>query len=137
MNRNTTIKKSVLGILVATSFFSNAYAANQPVAPEVATAKTDKELVLGKKSMVVTNNPWASKAASEILSKGGNATDAAIAAAFMLGLTEPQSSGIGGGGYAMVYNNKKMKAYDGREVAPRSANPQWFIGSDGKPLSFD
>ncbi|AUR51260.1 gamma-glutamyltransferase [Aquella oligotrophica] len=137
MNRNTTIKKSVLGVLVATSFFSNAYAANQPVAPEVATAKTDKELVLGKKSMVVTNNPWASQAASEILGKGGNATDAAIAAAFMLGLTEPQSSGIGGGGYAMVYNDKKMKAYDGREVAPRSANPQWFIGSDGKPLSFD
>jgi gamma-glutamyltranspeptidase/glutathione hydrolase len=105
--------------------------------PELATSKTQKQLVFGKKSMVVTNNPWATLAATAMLKEGGNATDAAIAAGFMLGLTEPQSSGIGGGGYVLSYNNKKLIAFDGREVAPHSASASWFLDKSGQPLSFD
>ncbi|MBX9597906.1 MAG: gamma-glutamyltransferase [Burkholderiales bacterium] len=100
------MKQNKIALLVLSSIiplFANA-TASQPVAPEVATAKTEKPLLTGKHSMIVTNNPWASKAAQQMLDKGGNATDAAIAAAFVLGLTEPQSSGIGGGGYALSYH---------------------------------
>lgn len=134
---NPTIRKLALSISL-TAISSLAVAANsQPVAPEVASGKTTQQLSFGKNSMVVTNNPWATKAATEILNAGGNATDAAIAAGFMLGLTEPQSSGVGGGGYILSYNGKKLVAYDGREVAPQSANPNWFLGTDGKPVSFE
>lgn len=120
-------------------FMPITFAATQSIAPEVKTGVERKDLVIGKRSMVVTNNPWASKAANQILSEGGNAVDAAIAAGFVLGLTEPQSSGIGGGGYALTYNkkNNKMVVYDGREVAPKSANPNWFLKEDGTPLDFD
>lgn len=86
--------------------------------------------------MVVTNNPWASMAANKILAQGGTATDAAISAALVLGLTEPQSSGIGGGGYAVTYHNNKLVAYDGREVAPHTADSKWFLDSNGKQLDF-
>lgn len=95
-------------------------------------------LVSGLHSMVVTNNPFASEVAQEILSSGGNAVDASIAAGFVLGLTEPESSGVGGGGYALTYiaKNKQKIAYDGREVAPHTANPEWFLDKDGKPINF-
>jgi gamma-glutamyltranspeptidase/glutathione hydrolase len=95
-------------------------------------------LVQSKVSMIVTNNPWASKTAQEILAAGGNAVDAAIAASFVLGLTEPASSGIGGGGYAITYSasNKQLWAYDGRETAPHTAKPDWFLDKNGKPMEF-
>ena len=89
--------------------------------------------------MVVTNNPWASRAASHILKQGGNAVDAAVAAAFVLGLTEPSSSGLGGGGFALTYDQakKKLKAYDGREIAPKSATPDLFINAKGQLMRFE
>lgn len=126
-----TFNKIILVTLSAIAF--NSYAVTN-LASETITP-TDK-LATGKKSMVVTNNPWSSKAANQILSQGGNATDAAIAAALVLSLTEPQSSGIGGGGYALSYHKGKIKSYDGREVAPASANPSWFLDENGKPLDF-
>lgn len=105
--------------------------------PEAASKHVVKSLSHGKHSMIVTNNPLATQTAQKILDQGGNAFDAAIAASFVLGLTEPQSSGIGGGGYALIYANKKIKSYDGRETAPHSANANWFMGADNKPMSFD
>src|SRR5580700_4325546 len=106
--------------------------------PEEKSDYQIKPLVVGQHSMVVTNNIWATKAAQAILSKGGNAFDAAIAAGFVLGLTEPQSSGIGGGGYALTYaqQNHQLLAYDGRETAPHSANPDWFLDENGKTLKI-
>lgn len=101
--------------------------------PEDKSDYQSKPLVTGQHSMIVTNNTWATKAAETILNKGGNAFDAAIAAGFVLGLTEPQSSGIGGGGYALTYSQKnhQLLAYDGRETAPHSANPNWFLDKNG------
>ena len=128
----------LFSLLCATYISANA-TTNQPLAPELATTKQTKALVNAKNSMIVTNNPSASKAAEQILKDGGNATDAAIAAAFMLGLTEPQSSGIGGGGYALSYQNKtkQLIAFDGRETAPASASPNWFLDAANKPLDFE
>lgn len=122
-----------LALLAAT----NVCADDPTNKPERSSGNLAKELVHGKRTMVVTNNPWASKVADQILMQGGSATDAAIAAGFVLGLTEPQSSGIGGGGYAISLDNGKLIAYDGREAAPHSATPDMFIDADGQPMAFD
>jgi gamma-glutamyltranspeptidase/glutathione hydrolase len=107
--------------------------------PENPSKISEKPLVQGSHSMIVTNNPWASKTAAAILELGGNAIDAAIAAGFVLALTEPQSSGLGGGGYAITYDvqNKKLTAYDGREVAPHSATPNLFLDNTKKPINLN
>ncbi|MBU3759969.1 MAG: gamma-glutamyltransferase [Candidatus Omnitrophica bacterium] len=90
------------------------------------------------KAMAVTADPAATQAAVEILKKGGNAVDAAIAAQWVLNVVEPQSSGIGGGGFFIYYDaaSRKVFAFDGRETAPASARPEMFLGKDGKPVRF-
>ena len=115
----------------------NVFADDITNMPERSSGKLVKEIAHGKRTMVVTNNPWASQVADRILLQGGNAMDAAIAAGFVLGLTEPQSSGIGGGGYAISLYNGKLTAYDGREVAPHSATPDMFFEADGQLMTFD
>ena len=97
-----------------------------------------KPQVLGKKTMVVTPHPMASYVAREVLRRGGNAVDAAVAASVMLTLVEPSASGIGGGGFMMVYNakTKKLTTYDGRETAPASATPYGFVSSLKTPMPF-
>lgn len=88
--------------------------------------------------MAVTANRHATEAAVEMLRAGGGAVDAAIAAQMVLNLVEPQSSGIGGGGFLLHYDTatRKLAAYDGRETAPREAGPELFLGTDGKPMAF-
>jgi gamma-glutamyltranspeptidase/glutathione hydrolase len=88
--------------------------------------------------MVVTANPYASQAAAQILRKGGHAVDAAIAAQLVLNLVEPQSSGLGGGGFMLVWDQaqQSLKAYDGRETAPAAGQVQDFLDSKGDPLPF-
>ncbi|QGZ94445.1 gamma-glutamyltransferase family protein [Terricaulis silvestris] len=89
-------------------------------------------------AMVTAANPHAVNAAIQILGEGGNAVDAAIAAEFVLGLVEPQSSGIGGGGFLMFYDDhsEAISAYDGRERAPAGATPTMFLDNRGRPLPF-
>ncbi len=89
-------------------------------------------------AMVSTANIHASKAALEILQAGGSAVDAAIAAQLVLGLVEPQSSGIGGGAFMLHWseNDRKVDAYDGRERAPAKTSEKLFLTSDGKPMAF-
>jgi gamma-glutamyltranspeptidase/glutathione hydrolase len=88
--------------------------------------------------MVVAGNPLAVEAGREILRQGGTAVDAAIAVQMVLTLVEPQSSGIGGGGFMLHYDPtaKKIESYDGRETAPASAKPDMFLDAEGKPLEF-
>jgi gamma-glutamyltranspeptidase/glutathione hydrolase len=94
--------------------------------------------VRGVRYMAVTANPYATRAAQEILRGGGSAVDASIAAQLVLNLTEPQSSGIGGGAFIVHYDarSKRIAAYDGRETAPAAAKPDRFLKADGKPMSF-
>ena len=88
---------------------------------------------------VSTVDPEASAAAIEVLREGGNAADAAVAAAATLGVTEPYSAGIGGGGYFLFYNAKtgKVGTIDGRETAPAAMPRNAFIDpATGKPYNF-
>ncbi|WP_353217258.1 gamma-glutamyltransferase [Sandarakinorhabdus sp.] len=89
------------------------------------------------KAVVSAANPLASAAGLEILKAGGSAADAAIATMLALTVVEPQSSGIGGGGF-MVYQPAKgaLGTIDGRETAPGVASPRQFLDDAGKPLSF-
>ena len=88
--------------------------------------------------MIAAANPHAVRAGLEMLHAGGSAVDAAIAAQLVLGLVEPQSSGIGGGAFLMHFdrNSGRVDAFDGRETAPAGARADLFIGSDGKPRKF-
>jgi len=88
-------------------------------------------------AMVAAANPLAVDAGLKVLRAGGSAIDAAVAVQTVLGLVEPQSSGLGGGAYMVYYDAKTRRttSYDGREIAPAGASPDMFLGPDGKPLS--
>ena len=87
--------------------------------------------------MVAAANPLAVDAGVEILKAGGSAVDAAIAVQAVLGLVEPQSSGIGGGAFLVHYDASTgdVITYDGREIAPQGATPDMFLMADGKPMN--
>jgi gamma-glutamyltranspeptidase/glutathione hydrolase len=107
-------------------------------APEIATGFNYKGGETADKYIVVTSNEHATNAAYDILDKGGTAAEAAIAAQLVLGLTEPQSSGLGGGAFLLYYDakNKKLISLDGREKAPQQAGPDLFIRPDGTSMNF-
>lgn len=88
--------------------------------------------------MVTSADPRATAAGQEILRAGGSATDAAMAMMLALTVVEPQSSGIGGGGFLLhqAPGNGPLETIDGRETAPKAATPQRFVGADGKPLPY-
>ena len=82
-------------------------------------------------------DPRAEEAGYEMLRAGGNATDAAIATMLALTVVEPQSSGIGGGGFLVRGTaDGTVVTYDGRETAPAGATPDWFLNTDGTLPSF-
>jgi len=88
--------------------------------------------------MVVAANPLAAEAGRKVLERGGNAVDAAVAVQAVLGLVEPQSSGLGGGGFLLYFDGRthRLTAYDGREAAPAAATPSFFLEADGRPMPF-
>ncbi len=96
-----------------------------------------REPVVAREFMVSAAHPMAAKAGYEILARGGSAVDAAIAVQMMLGLVEPESSGIGGGAFLLHWSQReqKLRSYDGRETAPKAAKPDRFL-RDGKPMAF-
>ncbi len=89
-------------------------------------------------AMVAAANPLAVDAGLAVLRRGGSAVDAAIAVQMVLGVVEPQASGLGGGGFLLHYDGESgaVTVYDGRETAPAGATPTMFLGGDGKPLGF-
>lgn len=96
------------------------------------------ENATSSKGIIATSNPHASKAAHEIIRKGGNAIDAAVAVQLVLTLTEPQATGIGGGAFMLYWDAKKSKlfAIDGREKAPSKAKEDLFLNKDGNKIKF-
>lgn len=86
--------------------------------------------------VAAANDPRAGAIGEAILRKGGSASDAAVAMMFALSVLEPQSTGLGGGGFLVLGDPAgKVETLDGREAAPAAAGPDWFIGADGKPVS--
>ena len=85
---------------------------------------------------VAAANPLAAEAGAQMLREGGSAIDAAIAAQLVLGLVEPQSSGIGGGAFLLYWDGRRVQAYDGRETAPATADEALLLRADGQPMGF-
>ena len=114
-----------------------APAQQRPSQPEPPSGWTPKKLVTAKQYMVVAANPLAADAGAAILARGGSAVDAVIATQLVLGLVEPQASGLGGGAYFLHFDarSKSVTALDGRETAPAGATRELFL-KDGKPLAF-
>tara|TARA_B100001093_G_scaffold17797_1_gene16153 strand:- start:59 stop:1852 length:1794 start_codon:yes stop_codon:yes gene_type:complete len=100
--------------------------------------KLEGKPVKSNKWMIVTANPYASVAGAEILEKGGTAVDAMIATQAVLGLVEPESSGLGGGAFLVWYDKSKdsITTLDGRETAPIDANSSHFQKESGEPMKF-
>ncbi|MCA0938150.1 gamma-glutamyltransferase [Vibrio alginolyticus] len=130
------------GLFLTSSFtFANHAIANQAtdaIAPEQSTGSEHKQLVKTKNYMVTAANPIAAQAGADVIEQGGNAIDAMVAVQLMLGLVEPQSSGIGGGAFLVYWDSdeQKLTTYDGRETAPLAATPQLFQDDKGQPLQF-
>ncbi|MDN3920223.1 gamma-glutamyltransferase [Roseateles violae] len=103
--------------------------------PEAATGQQAKPGWATRHFAVAAANPLAVEAGYRILKAGGNALDAAIAVQMVLALVEPQSSGLGGGAFLMLWDGKAVQAWDGRETAPMAATPQLFLRPDGKPMT--
>lgn len=105
---------------------------------EESPVRTDMVVAEGRHDMVAAANPLAVEAGRDMLTAGGSAVDAAIATQLVLGLVEPQSSGIGGGAFMLHYEakTKDTQSYDGRETAPASVTENLFLGTDGKPRDF-
>src|SRR5207302_5777319 len=94
-----------------------------------------RDAVVAREFMVSAAHPLAAQAGYDILARGGSAVDAAIAVQMVLGLVEPESSGIGGGAFLLHWSQReqKVRRYDGRETAPAAARPDRFM-RNGKPV---
>ncbi len=123
---------SVLIGLVLASALAGAVSA-KPLAAKLASDGA----ALSPHAMVAAANPLAANAGLKVLKAGGSAVDAAVAIQAVLGLVEPQSSGLGGGAFMTYYDAKTRKTvvFNGREVAPSAATPGYFLGANGKPIS--
>jgi gamma-glutamyltranspeptidase / glutathione hydrolase len=106
--------------------------------PEGFTGTNNSQEVSARKFMITAANPLAVRAGYAVLKEGGSAVDAAIAAQMVLNLVEPQSSGIGGGGFMLYWDNKakRLSSYDGRETAPAAVDGSLFRGVDDVPLEW-
>ncbi|NUR02038.1 MAG: gamma-glutamyltransferase [Streptomyces sp.] len=131
MRRPVARKLSVLAVTAAVVSVGAA------APPTKATTPQKMPVAVGYGGAVASVDADASAAGIEVLKKGGNAVDAAVATAAALGVTEPYSSGVGGGGYFVYYDAKSRTVHtiDGRETAPLTADSHLFE-ENGKPLAF-
>ncbi|MCQ4345864.1 gamma-glutamyltransferase family protein [Pseudomonas stutzeri] len=108
----------------------------RPLQPEAASGWQGKSGWQLQRYAVAAANPLAAEAGRQILQAGGSAVDAAIAVQMVLGLVEPQSSGLGGGAFLLHWDGARLDAWDGRETAPMAADEGLFLDGDGRPLAF-
>lgn len=101
-------------------------------------AKHAGQPVTAQRWMISVANPLAAEAGADVLARGGSAADAMIAAQLVLGLVEPQSSGLGGGAFLVWYDAAldELVTLDGRETAPLAVTPKLFLNDDGTPKQF-
>ncbi len=148
------MKNLLLTCCVVLSGAAQAQQATDRVAPETATngqliaesaeilaalkSKADGQPVVAENWMIAAANPLAVEAGAAILRTGGSAADAMVAVQSVLGLVEPQSSGLGGGAFLVWYDaaSGELTTLDGRETAPLAVTPTLFQNDDGEPLKF-
>ncbi len=99
-----------------------------------AVIPVPERVAIGSKGVVVSAESYATRAGLRILSEGGNAVDSVVTVAFVLAVTYPQAGNIGGGGFALYFDGKKVYALDFRETAPLRATPDMYLDKDGKPI---
>ncbi|MEO0914196.1 MAG: gamma-glutamyltransferase family protein [Pseudomonadota bacterium] len=106
--------------------------------PEETTAVAERESVVAERFMVAAANPLAAEVGRDVLARGGSAADAVVAVQIMLNLVEPQSSGIGGGAFALYWDGSSggLMSFDGREKAPMAARSDYWLGPDGEPIGW-
>src|SRR5580658_5737669 len=111
--------------------------ADQPAAAPAVAAPWIHRHHAKVRALVAAANPLAVDAGVSMLARGGSAIDAAVAVQAMLGLVEPQSSGLGGGAFLLYYDARthRITAFDGREKAPEGAQPDMYLDEHGKPLT--
>lgn len=139
VQRVFSISRRQLTVIAATLALTACHTSvnEQPPAPELGSGyRTDLTTRHAERHMAAAANPLAAQAGREMLRQGGSAIDAAIAMQAVLTLVEPQSSGIGGGAFIMLWDGQTVHAYDGRETAPAGATGQLFLNADGKPMAF-
>ncbi|MFJ4569593.1 gamma-glutamyltransferase [Streptomyces caelestis] len=129
------VARNLTVLAVSAAVVVSLGAAAPPTAQSTDGEKTP--LAVGYGGAVSSVDPDASAAGIEVLRKGGNAVDAAVATAAALGVTEPYSAGVGGGGYFVYYDAKSrtVRTIDGRETAPLTADKNLFV-ENGKPVPF-
>ena len=122
-------------ILLLCAAAPTAFAQVEPAEKETA-GRESLRAVIGQTHMIAAAHPLASQAGLDILRAGGSAVDAAIAVQLVLSLVEPQSSGVGGGGFLMTYDAATgvVRAIDGRESAPAMQTQDFLLDADGKPV---
>ncbi|WP_405762568.1 gamma-glutamyltransferase [Streptomyces sp. NBC_01420] len=134
IRRNVSLAAVVAAVVSvgAAAPASSAHPAHDPAPPPKSP------VAVGYGGAVSSVDADATAAGIEVLRKGGNAVDAAVATAAALGVTEPYSAGLGGGGYFVYYDarTRTVRTIDGRETAPRSADSSLFL-ENGKPLAFE
>jgi gamma-glutamyltranspeptidase/glutathione hydrolase len=136
IRRRSFASGTIVAVVAALTLAGPAPATAQPV---TTSAPVKAPVAVGYGGAVATVDLDASRAALEVLGSGGNAADAAVAAAAVLGVTEPYSSGIGGGGFFVHYDARTgaVSTVDGRETAPARMRPDSFIDPlTGQPLPF-
>ncbi|PIB63923.1 gamma-glutamyltransferase [Pseudomonas sp. 2995-3] len=139
VQRVFTISRRQLSMVAAALVLAGCHTPvnEQPPAPELGSGyRTDLTTRHAERHMAAAANPLAAEAGREMLRQGGSAIDAAIAMQAVLTLVEPQSSGIGGGAFIMLWDGKNVHAYDGRETAPAGATERLFLKADGTPMAF-
>ncbi|WP_090046740.1 gamma-glutamyltransferase family protein [Limnohabitans sp. 2KL-27] len=137
MNKTLTMSVLSLTLLSACTTLPQGPALRYavPEQPEAASGNTAKPGWAYTRQAVAAANPLATDAGHQVLRAGGSALDAAIAVQMVLGLVEPQSSGIGGGAFLLHSDGQKVTAHDGRETAPAGARADMFM-DQGKALPF-
>ncbi|MFF8837048.1 gamma-glutamyltransferase [Streptomyces sp. NPDC015130] len=136
MRRSAAGMVSAVAVTATVLSMGAAVPAQSP--PAAAPPPVKEPVAVGHGGAVASVDADASAAGIEVLRKGGNAVDAAVAVAAALGVTEPYSAGIGGGGYFVYYDAKSRTVHtvDGRETAPRSADAGLFT-ENGRPIPFE
>jgi len=128
---------SFTGICALLAILSPA-SAQETVQPEETIAVETKAAVEGRDFMIAAANPHAAEAGRKVLAAGGTAADALVAVQLILNIVEPQSSGIGGGAFLLYWDaeTETLTTLDGRETAPASATPAYWLGEDGEPIGW-